>query len=171
MYGDALFLSGDYQKAKAICEHALEGAHDGAAAAVTSIVILPHLHLSFILQDLDIEHEEQQRYTHFIQHQYLTANSSISLFRHTKWSVEHLKKYPHAIKHDILRQFLILQNGKNHPVLERLGGVAWLTKLGQTERRGAREEARDSKKCRNCNVSEIQKKLFKCGKCQQVFYW
>ena len=98
-------------------------------------------------------------------------DSSVSLFRHTDWSVEHLKKNPHAIGHDFLRQFLVLQNGKNHPVLERLGGVAWLDKLAQTPRPSAREEARNSKRCRNCNASEVQKKLFKCSKCKKIFYW
>ena len=65
LYADALFLSGDYRKAKTMCERTLEGAHGGDTVVVTNVVVLPHLNLSFILHDLGIEHGEQQRYAHF----------------------------------------------------------------------------------------------------------
>lgn len=55
-----------------------------------------------------------------------------------------------------------------HPVLVALGGERWLDKGKKTTT--LRQDERMTKQCRTCGATDVQKTLFRCSRCQHIFY-
>ena len=93
------------------------------------------------------------------------------LLRHTQWSLKWLKKYPSTLNINVLTKCLVIPNGKRHPVLDALGGEAWLKTILARKETPLKEEQRRGRSCWQCGAQEYMMPLFRCAKCQTVYYW
>ena len=93
--------------------------------------------------------------------------------RHTEWSVNRLRKSPGILPCDTLRRYLVLENGNAHPVLETLGGVAWLQKIEERENTPIKEYQRSVRACQHCRLVDgmTAGRFSRCSGCKQVYYW
>ena len=91
--------------------------------------------------------------------------------RHADWATKFIRKHPTALAKDVLQLFLSPANGHSHPVFKALGGRAWLDKLETRKRVPFKEDERRSKICRQCGILDMQKDLFRCSRCQHIYYW
>ena len=80
-----------------------------------------------------------------------------------------IKKNPNRYPKSTLGQYLDIQDGPMHPVLMALGGERWLDKSRKTTT--LRQDERMTKQCRTCGVTDVQKTLSRCSRCQHTFYW
>ena len=68
-------------------------------------------------------------------------------------------------------RYLILKEGQSHPVLEALGGDEWLDKMQLRKKTTFKEDEHKTRRCRECGTPEASKPLFRCGRCQHIYYW
>ncbi|GJE94142.1 zinc finger MYND domain-containing protein [Phanerochaete sordida] len=148
MYAEALYLSGQYKEMKEVCENILQDAGDSELADLREPIFMSRLMLSYALLRLGIEPEAQKE--------------------HTEWTVKMIKKAPNRYPKEILGQYLDTQDGPAHPVLTALGGERWLEK-GKTSTT-LRQDERATKQCRTCGVTDMQKTLSRCARCQHIYY-
>ncbi|VDC07653.1 unnamed protein product [Peniophora sp. CBMAI 1063] len=150
-YGDALFLTGEYKEAKTVFERVLQGTNVQVDnPAVAEPIVKAHMNLAFILQELGVEPDKQKE--------------------HTDWATNFIRKHLTALTKDVLELFLLPSSGRSHPVFKALGGRTWLDKLETRKRVPLKEDERRSKICRQCGIRDMQKDLFRCSKCQHIYY-
>ena len=83
-----------------------------------------------------------------------------------------LKKYPGWLPKHSLKTSFELGDDVSHPVLDELGGEQWLRAVTSlTAVPTSKKLERTGKMCRACGVYEFRKPLFRCSKCQLVYYW
>ncbi|KZV62385.1 hypothetical protein PENSPDRAFT_249870 [Peniophora sp. CONT] len=150
-YGEALCLSEDYREAKVALERALTGCEVGSQPALAGCILRCHINLSLTLKALKVEATAQKE--------------------HRDWAATHLRKTPtRLITKAALNQIMHPPGGRVHPVLEALGGESWFDKLDSRDVLSLKEEERSIKLCRQCGIRDIQKSLFRCSRCQYMYY-
>ncbi|VDC07636.1 unnamed protein product [Peniophora sp. CBMAI 1063] len=150
-YGEALCLSENFKEAKVTLEHALVGCEAGSQPSLAAFTLRCHINLSRTLHQLKTDTEVQRE--------------------HTEWAVTHLRKTPtRFLSKTMLKHILRPCKGTPHPVLESLGGHSWLDKVDGREILSYKEEERSVKVCRHCGIRDVQKALFRCSRCQYMFY-
>lgn len=169
-YAEALFATGEYAEAKTVCERVLDAMKSNNVANASATIITMRLILSYILQELNIEPEAQKECVPLRQAR-CTRPADVALCSHTQWCVRFLKKNPRVLPDDMYEKYLILEDGKTHPVLAALGGDEWLQKMNMRKKNTFKQEERQTRRCRQCGTPEIQKALFRCSRCQHIYYW
>ncbi|KZT66486.1 hypothetical protein DAEQUDRAFT_758711 [Daedalea quercina L-15889] len=83
-----------------------------------------------------------------------------------KWLVKWFRKNPHLLPDTTLRELLTPAGEPTSPVLEALGGSAWLEGREHTDK----TDHRLVMQCRQCMAREPMVKLFVCSKCKKIYY-
>ncbi|VDC07635.1 unnamed protein product [Peniophora sp. CBMAI 1063] len=154
--GEVMCLSGDFSDARETLERGLAGCEARPKQPGVDIYLLrSHIHLSLILDRLDVNHAAQKE--------------------HTDWAVKQLRRSPtRVLRKEELSQYLLpTVGGKMHPVLQSLGGKSWLKKVNAHVNSGLqswKEEERSTRSCLHCGVRDVQKALSRCARCQSCYY-
>ncbi|GJE94140.1 zinc finger MYND domain-containing protein [Phanerochaete sordida] len=148
LLSEALYLSGQYAESKPICERLLQDADKSHVSDLRTPIFMSHLMLSYALLRLGVEPEKQKE--------------------HTDWTVRVMKKAPNRFPAVVIGKYLDIQDGPMHPVLAAVGGERWLGKTKNTTT--LRQDERMTRNCRTCDVSDMQKTLSRCARCQYTFY-
>jgi len=143
LYGEALARSGsDDKRARKMLELSLE-----APSTLNDVTCLirARVFLSRVLRRLDkpalaMEHE------------------SIA----TKWFRSNPRHFPEAK----LRALLMPEGNGDDPIIEALGGAKWI----YNEALITKAVHNTAKACQSCGLRPIQKKLFKCSRCEFIYY-
>jgi len=83
-----------------------------------------------------------------------------------EWLVKWFRKNPHTLRERVLRKLLIPGGETSSPVLEALGGVAWLSHRKHTDK----TDLQRVKCCRQCEAREPLVKLSLCGRCKRLYF-
>ncbi|KAJ7604675.1 hypothetical protein DFH06DRAFT_1020672, partial [Mycena polygramma] len=81
---------------------------------------------------------------------------------HEKWLINWFRKNPRVLRAKNLEYFLLPPG----PILEGLGGEAWL----ETRTRTFKSDQRHLKACRGCGAREPVIKLMQCNNCKYIYY-